>query len=83
MSGNAATGGLAGVAVSCHAGGGPLRIGSRYPRTEVSPPAPTCAALWTRVRRRVIPGRLYRRSHLRSPPLGLADPVGSHRRVME
>src|SRR6266851_6755279 len=83
MSGDAGAGSPAGVAVSCHDGGGPSRLGSRLPCTEDFPPAPACAALWTSDRRRMIPGRLRRRSYLRSPPFGLADPVGPHRRVME
>ena len=50
--------------------------------------APPRNARWIRSylssdRRRMIPGRLRRRSHLRSHRLGLADPVGPHRRVME
>src|SRR5438093_1315859 len=61
-----------------------VRLASgRGTRTEVFPPPPACAALWTRDRRRVIPSRLRRRSLLRSHPLGLADPVGPYRRVME
>ena len=83
MSGHTTAGSLAGVAVSCHDGGGPSRIGLRYPCTEVFPPPPACAALWTRDRRRVSPGRQRRRSPLQSHLLDLADPVGPYRRVME